>query len=74
MTTMKERNEKEFKLEIGLRQGRKWNKDKIARMHKFIKDKSAERSQEQKRKNDLFANLYQTEENAENNSIRENIG
>ncbi len=65
MATLSKNKEADFKLEIGLPEGKEWTKDKVAKMQELIKQKSAERSTIQKQKNELVAIKYKMEEYVE---------
>ncbi len=65
MATVLKNNDQSFSLQIGLKDGREWDKEKISRIKKFIKQESANRTPEQKLKNELLSIQYQMEEYVE---------
>src|ERR1051326_5992067 len=72
MANIKKNKDKDFDVEIGLDQNNKWSEDKLAKIHALIKEKSNNRSPEQRLKNEILGIRYQMEEYLEQKNITSN--
>jgi hypothetical protein len=62
MTTVKDKNAINLKVEIGSNKPKQWTESEIARLKTFAKDNVKRRSDEQKINNKLMALRYEIEE------------
>lgn len=67
MTTNKDKNARNLKVEVGSNKPKKWTESEIARLKTLAKDNAKQRSEEQKIKNKLMALRYEIEDYLNNN-------
>jgi plasmid maintenance system antidote protein VapI len=67
----KKRQDNDFKIEIGLKDGKEWSDDKLAKIKAFVKDHSEKRSPERKLKNEMLSIKYQMENYIDNDDVKE---
>lgn len=70
MAATKAKEEIDFSVEIGLKDGQEWSVEKLASTKKLIKDLAAKRSPERSLRNEFLAIQYKMEEYAETDENR----
>ncbi len=63
--------DKDFNVEIGLKDGKEWSDDKLAKIKAFVKSHSERRTPERKLKNEMLAIKYQMESYIDNEEINQ---
>lgn len=59
----------DFKIEVGLKDGKEWSDEKLAKIKAFVKDHSEKRSPERKLKNEMLSIKYQMENYIDNDDV-----
>jgi plasmid maintenance system antidote protein VapI len=67
----KKKKDNDFNVEIGLKNGKEWSDDKLAKVKAFVKSHSDKRTPDRKLKNEMLTIKYQMEEYIENENINE---
>jgi plasmid maintenance system antidote protein VapI len=62
MANIKKTKDEDFNVEIGLKKGKKWSDEKLAKIKAFAKNESKKRAPERQLLNDLLSIQYQMEE------------
>ena len=67
----KKSKDNDFDVEIGLKDGKEWSDDKLAKIKAFVKNHSDKRTPERKLKNEMLAIKYQMESYIDNEDVTE---
>ena len=71
MVSLKKQKDSDFKIEIGLQDGKRWNDEKLAKVNAIVKSISEKRTPERKLKNEMLTIKFLIKEYLDNESLNE---